>query len=311
MSLGVVVIGKNQENYLQSLVTLLPRSLYEDIVYVDSYSMDASVQIAKSVGWRVAVLMPVATISASAGRHVGTILCKSEWILYLDGDMVPDRETVNQLIEKLPRALTEGVVGFTGNFVDIYPNGEQRTRIQKAKPGKETIWLGGAAILNRQSVLDAGNWNPSVYANEELDLYARLRHRGGRIIYYAQTLVHHHTVKVEYWKIILGQLGLYNSSSPKNGSFGFAIRSTAKNGSFLSLIRLNPEPFALFFSTILGLIAGIISFWSMGLAIILLNILWISIRRGPQYILLSYLLIPQAIIGIFKYRDGHVIYELK
>ncbi len=311
MSLGVVIIGKNQESYLQSLATFLPRSLYKDIVYVDSYSMDASVQIAQFAGWRVAVLMPVATISASAGRHVGTLLCKSEWILYLDGDMVPNQEMVNQLNEKLPRAITEGLVGFTGNIVNIYPNGAQRTQSQKAKSGVEAIWLGGAAILNRQSVLDAGNWNPTVYANEELDLYARLRHRGGRIIYYAQPLVHHHTVKVEYWKIILGQLGLYNTSSPKNGSFGYAIRSTAKDSSFLSLIRLSPEPFALLLSTILGLIVGIIIFWPMGLAIILVIFLWISIRRGPQYILLSFLLIPQAIIGMFKYRDGRVVYELK
>lgn len=311
MSLGVVIIGQNQESNLRLLATFLPQSLFNDIVYVDSHSSDASVQIAQSAGWRVAVLMPTGIISASAGRHVGTLLCKSEWILYLDGDMVPDQEMIMQLSEKLPCALAKRQVGYTGNIIDIYPNGTKRTRIQKTKSGAETFWLGGASILNRQSVLEAGNWNPSVYANEELDLYARLKRRGGRIIYYAQTLVRHHTVKAKYWKIILGQLGLYNSSSPGNGSFGYAICSTAKDGSFFSLLRLSPEPLALLLSTIFGLITGIFFFWPVGLTIILGTFWWVSVRRGLQYILIGYLLIPQAIIGICRYHDGNVVYELK
>ena len=178
------MIGRNQASLLQKITASLSYSLFDEIVYVDSNSHDGSVQVAQSAGWKVAILLPEGTISAAAGRHVGTLLSRSDWILYLDGDMLPKLDVINQFIEQFPFAMGNGWVGFTGNIVDVFEDGSQRSRLQKSKSGAVAIWFGGAVMLNRLAVLQAGNWNPAVHANEELDLYSRLRRRGGRIIYF-------------------------------------------------------------------------------------------------------------------------------
>ncbi len=310
ISVGLVIIGRNQADHLKNLAAHLRRCSFDEIIYVDSDSSDDSLQVARDAGWRVAVLSPKGILSAAAGRHLGTLLSKREWIFYLDGDMLPDLETVQRFIEKLPLASVIDCVGFTGNIVDVYPNGAQRTRLQKTENGADAAWLGGSVLLNRAAVLTAGNWNPAVYANEELDLYSRLRHRGGHVVYFNHNLVQHNTIQTPYWKIILAQLGLYDGANPRNGSFGYAIRSTMQDGSFASLARLNPEPFVLSLFTLLTLLVSVTISWPLGLTILSVTFLWVAQRRGLQYILLAYLLIPQAIIGMLKYRDGRIAYVI-
>ena len=78
MSLGAVVIGWNQAWNLRVLAEILSTYPFDEIVYVDSNSNDSSVAIAQSAGWRTAILSPEGVLSAAAGRHVGTIVCKAD-----------------------------------------------------------------------------------------------------------------------------------------------------------------------------------------------------------------------------------------
>jgi hypothetical protein len=157
--------------------------------------------------------------------------------------------------------------------------------------------------------LSAGNWNPFVYANEELDLCVRLASRGWKVGYVDKS-VDHHTERYDYWKVFFGQLGLYDPKNLKNGSFGYVIRSVVEDGSFFSLLRINPEPFVLWLLGCVALATPAISSWVFPVLANIIAWLWVAHRRGWPYVLWAYLLFPQALIGIFRYRKRKLLYTV-
>jgi glycosyltransferase involved in cell wall biosynthesis len=181
MNLGVVIIGRNEASDLRSLANILPSYPFDRIVYVDSNSNDESVAVARSACWLVVSLQPDGVLSAPAGRAVGTMFCETEWILYLDGDMQPNFDTLSHCIEYLQECSDTSIAGITGDIVDVYNANSRRVRVQRSMHRGRAKWFGGAVILKRQLVLAAGNWNPNVYANEEIELYARLLKQGGKV----------------------------------------------------------------------------------------------------------------------------------
>ena len=309
ISLGVVIIGRDEAMGLRSLANILPSYPFDRIVYVDSNSSDESVAVARSARWLVVSLQPDGILSAPAGRAIGTLLCETDWIIYLDGDMQPNFGTLSHCIEYLRECSDASVAGITGDIIDVYNANSQRVRVQRSMHRGRAKWFGGAVILKRQLVLAAGNWNPNVYASEEIELYARLRKQGGSVVYFREPLVHHYTTYIPHREIILNFLYLRQRKNPRNGGLGLAIRSALKHGSFTSLISLNPEPFFVFVVTPLLLALGCFGSWAAAAIILLGLLLWIGQRRGLQYFPVCYLLMPQMLVGLVKYREGEVCYS--
>lgn len=308
--IGVVVIGRNEAKNLPKLVDLLGKLGVNKTVYVDSISFDGSLSIAKTAGWTTCTLSRGGIVSAAAGRYVGTLVCDTEWILYLDGDMCPNIAETQRMLLSAQQVSDSCIVGFVGSTVDVYPDNTSRTRTQKLSRSRDAYWFGGAVLLKREAVLNAGNWNPSVYANEELDLYARLRCKGGRILFYPQVSFIHFTVRPKLLKTFLQLIGIYDVRNPKNGSLGYAVRSALSQRSLGALLSINPEPFV----SVISILITLLSIWSHYYALALVAIpataFWVSKRRGFQYIAVSYLLLFQIIIGLFRYRKGKVDYQI-
>ena len=310
MSLGIVMIGLNVAANLRRLTEHWRGFPCDGIVYVDSGSRDESVAIARAAGWRVVSLSSEGVISAAAGRYAGTLVCETDWIFYLDGDMVPDLCSVAWQSAYLRSRSDVNVVGTTGDIVDIYAPGDQRVRRQKSREGARAIWFGGAVILKRQAVLDAGNWNPNVHAEEEWDLDARLRQRGGRVLYFQGALAQHQTTRVPVGQVVARLVGLSDFRNPRNGGAGHVIRSALQAGSLWQVISVKPEVFALPLGTLIAIVLLWFAQWLAAASLYALLFVWVSARRGSQFLAVCYLTVPQMIIGCCRYRQRPVKYQV-
>ena len=90
-TLSVVVIGRNEgerlRRCLESVESMNPVAGGFELIYVDSGSVDKSVEIAASHGARV-IQLPSQRPSAAMARNAGWRAAHAEWVLFLDGDTV-------------------------------------------------------------------------------------------------------------------------------------------------------------------------------------------------------------------------------
>lgn len=307
MQLDIVIIGRNESRNLVELSESLRYYPFQNIIYVDSNSQDDSAMVAKSFGWKVASLLPEGVLSASAGRSVGTELSSADWILYLDGDMRPELETIDFFINFLRNCNNDQIFGLTGDIVDVYNETDRHTRTQRSKSGDTAKWFGGSVILRRDMVIKAGNWNPNVFANEEIDLYARLHKLGGRVLYFQKPMVYHYTEYISKQKMLFSLINLFDVKNTRRGSLGLAMRSAMLKNSLWDFVIIHPEPFVVGLFTIIALLLLFYTILS-SLVIFISLFTWIYLRRGMQYFFVSYILLLHAFLGLFLYRNGEVKY---
>ncbi|MEQ8661213.1 MAG: glycosyltransferase, partial [Gammaproteobacteria bacterium] len=177
-----------------SLAPLRARLAQLEVVFVDSASSDDSVAIARAACDCIVRMPADDRACAALNRYWGTQCCAGNYILYLDGDMQLEADFVAPLVALLEAAWPDGLVG---DYTDVYDDGGERPKAlgRRLRAGP-TSHFGGAVVLRRAAVLAAGNWNPGLFAWEEIELYSRLRARGARVDYCAVPMVRHHTPRV-------------------------------------------------------------------------------------------------------------------
>lgn len=224
-TIGLVVIGRNSEEALKRIYTkeraeLFARSFHE-MIYVDSRSSDQSVHFMKDRGFDTYLIKPNSVLSAACGRRCGTLVSKSDYILYLDSDMeLEGLEYIDELIKEVEE---KGFIGAVGKVIDHYPDGSIRER--KRKDEIVAVSFGGFVVIKRDDVLSAGNWNHNLFANEELDLHARFSRRKKRIMFSKKIAVKHYT---EVQNALQELLSIYIPIRPERyGALGKVLRAQA------------------------------------------------------------------------------------
>lgn len=246
-TISLVVIGCNSENTLRSIYhgryLEVLREMCGELIYVDSASRDDSAAFMAAAGFAVRRLCPDGVMNAAAGRAVGTAASQSHLILYLDSDM--ELEHPEKVGELAAQVLESPFCGVVGEVVDVLPDGTRRLRVRKVGPRHEATSFGGFLIIEREAVLQAGNWNSGLCANEELELHCRLTRKGQRVLYRREFRVFHHT---GFHSSPLNQLAaLYIPwvAPRRYGAFGKVIHSSLRGGFLGAVIRHFPEPFLL------------------------------------------------------------------
>ncbi len=273
--LSVVVIGRNEERRLPALFESLPRGDDIEWIYVDSDSADRSAAIASQYGARVYVVESDSVYAPGTGRYIGTGEAEGRWILYLDGDMV-FRPEFDNFLDRLkaaeqsgrqagsagdlpgepgPAALPGDTAGFVGRTCNRYLDERGSviaTRDCVALPGKvmgaakswgrPAGYHGGAVLYRRDRVLEAGSWTPAVLQLEEIDLYSRVRARGGTLRAVDLPMADHYTPY-----LTLGDKFKLNFLSRWRGKnlygAGQVVAARAREGTLLQFIRAYPYPF--------------------------------------------------------------------
>lgn len=292
--ISIVVIGKNESSNLKKLYeSLSDLCLENEIIYVDSASQDNSVLISRKYCNKVIVLEDSINLCASAGRNIGTLHAKYSWIVYLDGDMELDNEFIKFLNNKNFLNYEENIAGFIGYYNYIYNDGtNDENRLLQAK-NKVVDHFGGAVMLRKDVTINSGNWNPSVVANEEFDLYVRIQKLGFYVYGLDKKMVNHTAKKISNYHTLLS---LFYPTNRRFFGFGQSLVSQYKFGSLSLFIKKRPFPF-------LFLIIILISFFNFKFLILFLPLcIYISIVKKWYYNLIYISEIIRGILGIIYFK---------
>ncbi len=305
-TLTVVMIGKNEEAHLESaFASLSAIPMAYEILYVDSASEDRSVEVALRCGARVVRLAPSPHLCAAAGRYVGTLLSRSSWILYLDGDM----QLVSEFAQRIPECLraAEGrpeIGGFVGLYRNTYADGSVRENLLRQKPDQvSATTFGGALLACREAVLRAGNWDFRVCSYEELDLHSRLAAGGFSVRLVPLTMVVHRTAATSRARTLGGLFWPFGARNRRMLGIGQLIRSRVRTRSLLGFVQFFPYPFAFLLLVAVGIAVAALPLRGAlaGLALPVAGALYVWRTRGAPSILV-YLSFPLRVaLGMLSY----------
>ena len=319
-ALSVVIIGRNEEARLgPTFESLRAISMDYEILYVDSASEDQSVDVAMRNGARVARLAFSPRLCAAAGRYVGTLLARTPWILYLDGDMQLAREFAQRIPGCLREAAADPTIGgFVGLYRNVYEDGTVRENLLRQRLGRSSAdAFGGAVLASREAVLRAGNWDFRVSSYEELDLHSRLAGEGFVVRFVPELMVTHRTASPRMLRMLLGLFLPFGRQNRRMLGVGQLVRSRLRAHSLARFARFYPTPFVYLSLVAAGIAVAVLPFHGAlaGLALPAVGALYAARSRGipsvvvylsfPLRILLGALSFPSHWKPSYEVLDEH------
>jgi glycosyltransferase involved in cell wall biosynthesis len=309
-SISLVVIGLNDEDKLRFIYTSAYmnqiRGLFSELIYVDSRSKDNSIQFMNAIGFKSFKLSQDSVKSASAGRRVGALESQSDFVLFLDSDMQLDLDFELDELVGCVRA-SRNFIGAVGDVIDVYPDGGSRTRLRRAVNKSSAASFGGFVVFERKALIAIGNWNPSVPANEELELHSRIKSFDKDVMYTKLIKVNHYTVVTSPVNELLSvYLPLRKG---RYGAYGFAIRGAHNAGVLIDLLKLAPEPIYFLLLLIGSLVSYTLDFKVVILVLLILYLYLVLQRRSLIYLSVIPGIAISLCFGLFKYKQKPVKYE--
>jgi GT2 family glycosyltransferase len=184
VTVAAVVIGRNEGARLVRCLTSLTGQA-APIVYVDSGSIDGSIETARRLGAEVVELDMSLPFTAARARNAGmarfddaTVDC----VQVIDGDCEIQPGWIAAaaaFLEAHP-----DVAAVAGRLRERHPDATIWNRLANAEwnqPQGEADAVGGTAVLRLQAIRDIGGYNDDLIAGEEPEMCLRLRQKGWRI----------------------------------------------------------------------------------------------------------------------------------
>ena len=184
--LGVVAIGRNEGERLRACLTSVIRDAGVT-VYVDSGSIDGSVEMARALGAEVVDLDVSRPFTAARARNVGferlnRLAPEVRFVQFVDGDCEVRTSWLAQAKTFLEDHPDVAVV--CGRRRERHPERSVYNLLCDLEwdtPVGEARACGGDALMRVSAVREAGGYRESLIAGEEPELCVRLRAHGWRI----------------------------------------------------------------------------------------------------------------------------------
>jgi GT2 family glycosyltransferase len=186
-NVAIVAIGRNEGERLKSCL----ESIVDEakiVVYVDSGSSDASVELAKSMGCDVVELDTTRPFSAARARNEGFTCAMKldptiDFVQFLDGDCELIKGWLEVGMTTLSKQEQVGVV--CGHVREINPGGSIYNKLCNLEwhqtPG--IILSSGGRFLTRTEVFtDVGGFREEVIAAEDDEFCVRVRRQGWKVM---------------------------------------------------------------------------------------------------------------------------------
>lgn len=307
--LSIVAIGRNEARNIEKLSTSISNLTsklrpYTQTIFVDSASTDDTYKLATESFDEVYLLEESPWLCAASGRALGTLKARGKWILYLDGDMELCQDfisTLEQLIAK-----DEDVSGYIGSYIYVFPDGKSiLNSFRCMSNGEMASAIGGASILRRAEVLKAGNWDPSIFAGEEMELYSRLRAGQRSVRFVNVPFVLHYTDKYDPLQYLLRLLHPALGLGKQWYGMGQILAARIRNRNILSYIRLEPYPFACWSGIAIGIVSGLTGNWPLGVSVAASIFALIFVTRGWKSLVIHTAKILPALVGWIKYNPEY------
>ena len=304
--LSIIAIGRNEASHLERLgrsIEALKDYLDYPVeaLFVDSASSDNSRDVAARYFDSVIELEDSPHLCASAGRFAGTLEAQYPWVLYVDGDMEICGEFFAVLadIEKLEPEF----VGLIGLYIHRFDNGSVATQSfgRPHRKSRGANQFGGAVVLRRQAVIEAGNWDPSIYGKEEMELYVRLGEGEPVVRFVHVPMVYHYSEYYSRVELVMRLLLPSAGLGKVFWGYGQSIRALAIKKKLAALFRLEYEAYVFWLALIAVLASSL--FLPLQLVATLLGALFLGfslwLRPGS---IIRYMTLPLSLFtGWFRY----------
>ena len=180
---SAVVIGRNEGPRLESALRSV-QDTFDEVVYVDSASSDASPATAAACGVAVVELPADGRLSAARARNAGFhALHEPSVVLFMDGDCTLEPGFADEAAQVLAN---DGVVAVCGTRRERRPERNWLHRIcaveWRTGGTGDVAAFGGDVLVDAAAFAAAGGYDEALIAGEDPELSARLRDAGGRII---------------------------------------------------------------------------------------------------------------------------------
>lgn len=319
---SVIMPVKNGAATLSHALRAVRRSYYKnyEIIVVDDDSSDNSGEVAKAYG--ATVVKVENGRGANNARNLGASLAKGEILMFIDADIVIERETVLEIVESLEESYADAVVGiYTAkhrheSFVSQYKNLWVRYSYIKSPPVID--WLfGSVSGIKRKSFLKLGGFNVELMAkhgHDDIEL-------GKRAARAELNITLNMDIEVEHLKKYTIASFIKNEF---NRSMGFAalamqFRETAKSVS-KGFVNVYPEfvistlfSFLLAGLVLLSLTGVLPGWWGIGSALFyfILNIRFLNYLEQVRGIFAMMVMIPFLFLDHLVCFVGSVVGSVK
>jgi glycosyltransferase involved in cell wall biosynthesis len=185
---GVVAIGRNEGERLRRCFDSLPREI-SAVVYVDSGSSDASVELARSRGYEVVALDMTRPFTAARARNAGFNRLSErfpqvEYVQFVDGDCAIAHGWLATAAQAL--AADASIAAVWGRRRELHPERSVYNRVCDVEwaqePAGDTQVFGGDVLVRVSAVRELGGYDPRIIAGEDPEFAFRLHKRGHRIV---------------------------------------------------------------------------------------------------------------------------------
>jgi len=182
----VVVIGRNEGERLHRCLESV-RNQIDCVVYVDSASIDGSVELAGSMGAHVVELDASAPLTAARARNAGFAfvvesVADAEYVQFVDGDCEVAPGWLEQAAEFLDEHSEYGLV--CGRLRERHPEASIYNRLcdlEWDRPAGDIDCCGGIFMVRVAAFVEAGGFDVALRAGEEPELCHRLRQHGWQL----------------------------------------------------------------------------------------------------------------------------------
>jgi len=185
-SVGVVVIGRNEGERLVRCIRSVS-GITDAVVYVDSGSIDHSVEAARALGAEIVLLDTSLPFTAARARNSGfgrlvEIRPEIEYVQFVDGDCEIVPGWLGAALAEFEQRKDAAVV--CGRRRERYPEKSIYNRlcdIEWNTPVGEAEACGGDALMRRSPLEQVGGYADDLIAGEEPELCSRFRAAGWKI----------------------------------------------------------------------------------------------------------------------------------
>ncbi|MGR3813641.1 MAG: glycosyltransferase [Cognatishimia activa] len=181
-TVAVVAIGRNEGQRLVDCLASL-KGKVDRVVYVDSGSLDMSVQNARDAGAEVVELSSDRPFTAARGRAAGYEHLKTgempDYVQFIDGDCSVDPDWIARAVSAMEQDMELGLV--TGWRRERFPDASVYNDLcqdEWDRPEGEILTCGGDMMVRPAAYEEAGGFDETVIAAEDDEFCVRLRKAG-------------------------------------------------------------------------------------------------------------------------------------
>lgn len=207
MLLSCVILARNeQENIsrcIQSVISHTNTISQTEILLVDSCSSDKTIEIATGYPINIISLRPEWRLSPAAGRFSGVNNTRGDYVLIIDGDMELREGWVEIALKYMGE--NERVGAVVGKHYDVYSSlhktydkpricTESNLLEKKRDEINEVEYVFRSSVFRRKCLVEVGNFQPYLRAEEEAEISSRLRRRGYDLAFLPYDSIYHYCI---------------------------------------------------------------------------------------------------------------------